>query len=419
MTSLDLALKREAYARRRSDIAGHHLVTEAFPDVTPLFSWNKGPLIQRVARSLSISVPSSNGATVSCATGGSLPYGRPTHGHQEELDVEDKKLTDAEDKAFGNMTKKRSVGNNKSQARFVDDLPPVISKLHYRPPQQDSFEFVKKLCGLDLSTALVYTDEVCYMCKEGGNLIACEHAGCGKSFHTDCYDRKMKIPKGKWFCRAHHCWDCESTSNLGNPCIICAKNFCSKHVADKKKSNFVSDICNGCVKLLQEDSDWLRFHLFAFHFSINNIDYLNAISAGELKRHNLERFFQVTDKIQDSDIDDESIWKNIACIPHFSHLKPAVLKDLYIHVVLPYKKFFTNPIPVRTPKPLSPTHNSRTAAPVLTDTTNVTKIILPKKRKSIQANIKPIADEDRIPRKPRISSILDKENATEHKHKLT
>lgn len=52
-------------------------------------------------------------------------------------------------------------------------------------------------------------DDLCFLCRDGGNLIVCEQAGCHKVYHPACL-KMDKVPLGVWECPHHTCLTCRN-----------------------------------------------------------------------------------------------------------------------------------------------------------------------------------------------------------------
>lgn len=67
-----------------------------------------------------------------------------------------------------------------------------------REPDEDDFQ---ELADVPESGPIVH-DELCYFCKNGGELLACE--ACPRVYHPKCLNPpQVEIPEGDWFCP--HC----------------------------------------------------------------------------------------------------------------------------------------------------------------------------------------------------------------------
>ncbi|XP_061436740.1 histone-lysine N-methyltransferase NSD2-like isoform X1 [Lethenteron reissneri] len=69
-------------------------------------------------------------------------------------------------------------------------------------------------------------DSECFRCKDGGELVMCDHRNCTKTFHLACLNLGT-LPEGKWECPWHVCDVCGKTAVAF--CQICPSSFCKQH----------------------------------------------------------------------------------------------------------------------------------------------------------------------------------------------
>ncbi|OMO98349.1 Zinc finger, PHD-type [Corchorus capsularis] len=99
------------------------------------------------------------------------------------------------------------------------------------------------------------SEEWCFVCKDGGCLLVCDFAGCGKSYHPKCLrlDNSALQSKSRWICRKHNCADCGMPNPplfycLCCPCAVC--DLCMAVVSDEflhLKSD--KGLCGLCLNL--------------------------------------------------------------------------------------------------------------------------------------------------------------------------
>ncbi|XP_026800594.2 histone-lysine N-methyltransferase NSD2 isoform X3 [Pangasianodon hypophthalmus] len=70
------------------------------------------------------------------------------------------------------------------------------------------------------------SEDECFRCGDGGQLVLCDRKGCTKAYHLSCLDR-TKRPFGRWDCPWHHCDVCGKPSDAF--CQLCPNSFCKTH----------------------------------------------------------------------------------------------------------------------------------------------------------------------------------------------
>ncbi|XP_068132273.1 histone-lysine N-methyltransferase NSD2 isoform X2 [Hyperolius riggenbachi] len=74
------------------------------------------------------------------------------------------------------------------------------------------------------------SEDYCFRCNDGGDLILCDRKICTKTYHLSCLDLD-KHPFGRWECPWHHCDVCGKASI--SFCHLCPNSFCKTHHEDK------------------------------------------------------------------------------------------------------------------------------------------------------------------------------------------
>ncbi|XP_015199885.2 histone-lysine N-methyltransferase NSD2 isoform X2 [Lepisosteus oculatus] len=70
------------------------------------------------------------------------------------------------------------------------------------------------------------SEDECFRCGDGGQLVLCDKKGCTKAYHLSCLDL-TKRPFGRWDCPWHHCDVCGKNSVAF--CQLCPNSFCKAH----------------------------------------------------------------------------------------------------------------------------------------------------------------------------------------------
>ncbi|XP_077876974.1 histone-lysine N-methyltransferase NSD2 isoform X2 [Ictidomys tridecemlineatus] len=70
------------------------------------------------------------------------------------------------------------------------------------------------------------SEDECFRCGDGGQLVLCDRKLCTKAYHLGCLGLG-KRPFGKWECPWHHCDVCGKPST--SFCHFCPNSFCKEH----------------------------------------------------------------------------------------------------------------------------------------------------------------------------------------------
>ncbi|XP_012879328.1 PREDICTED: histone-lysine N-methyltransferase NSD2 [Dipodomys ordii] len=70
------------------------------------------------------------------------------------------------------------------------------------------------------------SEDECFRCGDGGQLVLCDRKSCTKAYHLSCLGLG-KRPFGKWECPWHHCDVCGKPST--SFCHLCPNSFCKEH----------------------------------------------------------------------------------------------------------------------------------------------------------------------------------------------
>ncbi|XP_040996844.1 uncharacterized protein At5g08430 isoform X1 [Juglans microcarpa x Juglans regia] len=96
------------------------------------------------------------------------------------------------------------------------------------------------------------TEDWCFVCKDGGQLIICEYGNCLKVYHPGCVGKDDSLlDNGKrWTCNCHSCLRCHKTPKFH--CFCCPNAVCARCV---NAANFVpasgkNGFCYECLELV-------------------------------------------------------------------------------------------------------------------------------------------------------------------------
>ncbi|PKA61655.1 Zinc finger CCCH domain-containing protein 44 [Apostasia shenzhenica] len=96
-----------------------------------------------------------------------------------------------------------------------------------------------------------YSEDYCFVCKDGGTLRLCDHKECTKSYHPECVDKDPTFLDADeiWTCGRHSCCKCKRSSTF--KCFCCPTSFCRKCVrkADYGRVKGTKGFCGECLKL--------------------------------------------------------------------------------------------------------------------------------------------------------------------------
>ncbi|KAM4625251.1 histone-lysine N-methyltransferase NSD2 [Polymixia lowei] len=122
------------------------------------------------------------------------------------------------------------LGNEKTVCRcgapncsgFLGDRPKT-SNGHATEPKGKK---MKKKLKKKRSESKKKSEDECFRCGDGGQLVLCDKKTCTKAYHLSCLNL-TKRPFGRWDCPWHHCDVCGKNSDAF--CQLCPNSFCKAH----------------------------------------------------------------------------------------------------------------------------------------------------------------------------------------------
>lgn len=97
----------------------------------------------------------------------------------------------------------------------------------------------------------VGSEDYCFVCKDGGLLMVCDHKGCVKAYHPECVGKEESTEdiEDRWICDWHHCLVCKKSSRY--QCFCCPNAVCHSCFKDAAFAQTVGNkgFCNDCLKL--------------------------------------------------------------------------------------------------------------------------------------------------------------------------
>ncbi|KAK7285886.1 hypothetical protein RJT34_20671 [Clitoria ternatea] len=103
-------------------------------------------------------------------------------------------------------------------------------------------------------------EDWCFKCKEGGDLVICDHRNCAKAYHPDCVgkdDSFFANAKAKyWVCDRHHCFKCYKPPKfycLGCPIAVCKRCLDGSEFTVVKGVKGLCDDCSELVEMIEQN----------------------------------------------------------------------------------------------------------------------------------------------------------------------
>ncbi|MQL83389.1 hypothetical protein Taro_015911, partial [Colocasia esculenta] len=95
-------------------------------------------------------------------------------------------------------------------------------------------------------------EDYCFVCKDGGKLLICEHGDCLKACHPQCVgkDESFFETGHRWTCGWHTCFICHKSSEY--QCFCCPTSVCGACIiaTDFVQLRKTKGFCSNCLKLL-------------------------------------------------------------------------------------------------------------------------------------------------------------------------
>ena len=119
----------------------------------------------------------------------------------------------------------------------------------------------------------IVTDDVCFLCKDGGDLIECDHVyrgsmkrkRCQRVYHGYCLSFAVDDNSKHWTCPRHFCDGCGS-KKLEVVCKYCPMSMCEPCVQKNEKT----------VRIVKENCHQL-FHFQIYCILISYKTYLTYV----------------------------------------------------------------------------------------------------------------------------------------------
>lgn len=203
-------------------------------------------------------------------------------------------------------------------------------------------------------------DDFCYLCRDGGDIILCDHRGCRKAFHPACI-RLESVPNGKWECPFHKCQTCsDKTVDSRAICVTCPTAFCNHHIpkdirtrSDRLK--LLDFMCPACISDIEGQPDpasyvrksFIRRVMFVLKRHNRHLPALPRIGAHDVDLCALYR--EVTKQGGIQQVMSKNGWARVRRALNLpasqSNFAPQ-LKKHYLFILYPYEKtYFPGSVP--------------------------------------------------------------------------
>ncbi|KAG2758982.1 hypothetical protein PC129_g4355 [Phytophthora cactorum] len=174
--------------------------------------------------------------------------------------------------AAASKQKKRKRRNEIEDSSTADEdepePPKPVRSTSDMQPVDYAVTYFKFLLQREIKDELEDSEDVCFCCKDGGDVIECDWKGmngafarCPKVYHEDCLG--YEVPEGKtWVCPRHRCQDCGIIAHYS--CRFCVTSYCEDHLPKevKKLGHATKDIPTStyvvCPRCTQQAQDALK-----------------------------------------------------------------------------------------------------------------------------------------------------------------
>ncbi|OWZ02634.1 Histone lysine N methyltransferase [Phytophthora megakarya] len=138
---------------------------------------------------------------------------------------------------------KKRKRRNAIEESTADEDEPEPSKLTKSTCKMQPIDYAvtyfKFLLKREVKDEFEESEDVCFCCKDGGDVIECDWKGmngafarCPKVYHEDCLG--YEVPEGKtWVCPRHRCQDCGIIAQFS--CRFCVTSYCQDHLPKEVK----------------------------------------------------------------------------------------------------------------------------------------------------------------------------------------
>ncbi|KAL5061171.1 hypothetical protein RYX36_032775 [Vicia faba] len=96
-------------------------------------------------------------------------------------------------------------------------------------------------------------EKLCFVCKDGRELVICDHKNCGKFYHPNCVGKDISFfeTAKSWTCGRHFCFNCKKGAKFR--CLGCPNSVCKKCVSawEFTEVRGVQGLCGDCLEIVE------------------------------------------------------------------------------------------------------------------------------------------------------------------------